>query len=82
MNMVTRSKRSIMKIVILLLFFSNVSNCYASRPLSTTSYGLHVAGGNGNTILRVVELKSKLVRFVTPEISITAPPGDTGTHYP
>ena len=61
-----------MIIVILLLFFSNVINCYASRAVSTTSYGFRVAGGNGNTVVRGVESKNKLVRFL---IGFTPPPG-------
>ena len=69
----TRSKRSMMIIVILLLLFSNGgTNCYASRPLSTMSNGVHVAGGNGNNGFRVV--KASYITF-------TPPPGQTRDHY-
>ena len=63
--MVTRSNWSMMILVILLLFFSNMGNCYASRPLSTMSNGVHVA---------------KLVRSYIPDIGITPPPGDISSY--
>ena len=76
MNMMTRSKRSMMIIVILLLLFSNGgANCYASRPLSTMSNGVHVAGGNGNIVVRVMRSKSNVVHSYIPEIRFTPPPG-------
>ena len=75
MNMMTRSKRSMMIIITLLLCFSHVGNCYASRPLSTTYNGVHVAGGNGNIVVRVMRSKSNVVHSYIPEIRFTPPPG-------
>ena len=81
MNMMTRSKRSMMIIVILLLFFSNVgTNCYASRPLSATSNGVDVAGGNANTAVQAMESTNKLANYLIILKGVTPPPGITIHH--
>ena len=69
--MVTRSTRSMMIIVILLLIFSNVGSCDASRPLSATSNGIDVA--------QVAESTNKLVNYLNVLRGATPPPGQT-TH--
>ena len=77
MNLVTRSKCCMMIIVILLLLFSNGgTNCYASRPLSTMSNGVHIAGGDGNNGVRVMESYFEPI----PEIVFTPPPGTNTSH--